>query len=86
MAVVWSCVVRCVVVVVVIGTVGRAGCLSLLLMSTFSIASHFELSSAALSQVMSLVRSFVEVVFPSFDQSSLFPVPFLLGGDHTRQK
>ena len=50
--VVWSC-----VVVVVIGVVGRAGCLSLLLKKSLSIAPHFDLSSAEVSQVMLLVRS-----------------------------
>ena len=37
--------------------VGRAGRLSLLLMKSLSTASHFKLSSAVASQVMSLVRS-----------------------------
>ena len=35
--------------------VGRAGCLSLLLMESLSTASHFELSSAVQREVMSLV-------------------------------
>ena len=55
MLVVWLCVVGWIVVVVVIGAVGRVGCLSLLLMKSFSIASHFEPSPAVVSQVVSLV-------------------------------
>ena len=57
MPAVWSCDVGWVVVVVVIGVVGRVGCLHLLLMKLLSIGSHFELSSAVVSQLMSLVRS-----------------------------
>ena len=64
-----------VVAAVVIGVVGRVGCLSLLFMKSLSTASHSDLSSAVVSQVMSLVRSLssvgsvwsfidVEVVFP----------------------
>ena len=37
--------------------VGRAVCLSLLLMTSLSTASHFEVSSALISQVMSLMKS-----------------------------
>ena len=71
--------------------VGRAGCLSLLFMKSLSIASHFAVSSAVVSQVMSLVRSLLsllvlsgckklfEVVLPSLGWSSLFAVTFLLG-------
>ena len=44
--VVWLCVESWVVVVVVIGVVGRVGCLSLLLMKSLSTAAQFELSSA----------------------------------------
>ena len=40
MSAVWSCVVGWVVVVVVIGVVCRAGCLSLLLMKSLPIAPH----------------------------------------------
>ena len=91
MPVVWSCVVGWVVVVVVIGVVGRAGCLSLLLMKSLSIASHFELSSAVVNQVMSLVRSLLSRLVlsgckwmlrsypPSLGRSSLFPEHFLHG-------
>ena len=50
------------VVVVVRGIVGRVGCLSLLLMKSLSVASHFELSSAAVGQVMSLVRSLLSLL------------------------
>ena len=46
----------------VMGVVGRAGCLSLLLMKSLSIASHFELSPTVLSQVMSLVRSLLSLL------------------------
>ena len=63
MSAVWSCVVGWVVVVVVIGVVSRAGFLSLLLVKSLSVASHFELSSAAMSQVMSLVRSLLSLWF-----------------------
>ena len=55
--VVWSCVVGWVVVVVKLGVVVRAGCWRLLFVKSLSIASHFELSSAVVSKVMSLVRS-----------------------------
>ena len=55
MLVVWLCVVGWIVVVVVIGAVSRVGCLSLLLMKSFSMASHFEPSPAVVSQVVSLV-------------------------------
>ena len=48
-----------IVVVVVMGVVGRVGCVSLLLVKSLSIASHFEPSSAVVSQVVSLVRSLV---------------------------
>ena len=51
------CVVGWVVVVVVIGVVGRPGCLSLLLMKSLPMASPHELSSAVVSRVVSLVRS-----------------------------
>ena len=54
-----------VVVVVVIGVVGRAGCLSLLPMKSLSMASNFELSSAVVNQVMSLVRSSLSLLVPS---------------------
>ena len=56
--VVWWCVVGWLVGVVVIRVVGPAGCLSLLLVKSLSTASHFELSSAVVSQVMSLAKSF----------------------------
>ena len=49
-----SCVVGWVVVVVLVQVVGGAGCFSLLFMKSLSIASHFELSSAEVSHVMSL--------------------------------
>ena len=52
-----SCVTGWVVVVVLVEVVGRAGCLSLLFMKFVFIASHFEVSSAVVSRVMSLVRS-----------------------------
>ena len=48
-----------IVVVVVMGVLGRVGCVSLLLVKSLSIASHFEPSSAVVSQVVSLVRSLV---------------------------
>ena len=51
------CVVGWVVLFVVIGVAGRAGCLGLLPVEPLSMASHFELSSAVVSQVISLVRS-----------------------------
>ena len=77
----WSCVVSWVVVVV-----GPVGCLSLLLMaSLLFIASHFELNSDIVNQVVSLANSLlslmdlVEVVFPYLGRSSLFLVPILLG-------
>ena len=57
-----SCVVSWVVVVVVTRVVGRAGCLSLRLLKSLSIASHFELSFAVASQVMSLVRSLLSLL------------------------
>ena len=59
---VWSCVVGWVVVVVVIGVVGRAGCLILLLMKSLSLASHFDLSFAVVSKVVSLVRSLLSLL------------------------
>ena len=62
MSAVWSCVVGWVVVVVVIGVVGHPGCLGLLLMTSLSIASHFELSSAVVSQVVSLVKSLLSLL------------------------
>ena len=46
-----------VVVVAVMGFAGRAGCLSLLLVKSLSTASHLKLSSAVVSQVVSLVSS-----------------------------
>ena len=60
-----SCVLGWIVVVVVMGVVGRAGCLSLLLVKSLSVASHFELSSALVNQVMSLVRSLLSLMFQS---------------------
>ena len=39
------------------GVVDRVGCLSLLLMTQLSIESHVEPSSAAVSQVVSFVKS-----------------------------
>ena len=68
---------------------GRAGCLSLLLLKSLSMASHFELSSAVVSQVVSLVRSLLSLLDLSgckymlrssthLGWSSSFPVPFLL--------
>ena len=47
---------------VVMGFVGRAGCLSLLLMKSHAIASHFKLSSAAVSQVMSPTKSMLSLL------------------------
>ena len=61
MLVVWLCVGGWVVVVLVIGVVGRVGCLSLLLMKSLSIASHFEPSCAVVSQVASLLRSLLSL-------------------------
>ena len=57
--VVWSCVVSCVVVVVMIGVVrGSSGLFeSTACEVTFHSMYHVELSSAIVSQVMSLVRS-----------------------------
>ena len=46
-----------VIVVLALGVVGRAGGVSLLLVNALSVASHFKLSSAVVSQVLSLVRS-----------------------------
>ena len=60
--VVCSCLVGWAVIVVVIWVVGRAGCLSLVLMKLLSTASHFELSSAVVGQVMSLVRSLLSLL------------------------
>ena len=60
MSVVRSCVVGWVVVVA-----GRAGCVNLLLMKSLSMASHFELSSTAVSQVVPLVRSLLSLLAPS---------------------
>ena len=57
-----SCVVGWVVVVVLVEVVGRAGCLSLLFMKSLSMASHFEVSSAVVSQVMSLVGSLLSLL------------------------
>ena len=45
-----------------VGVLGRAGCFSLLLIKSLSIASHFELSSAAVSQVASRVRSLLSLL------------------------
>ena len=56
-----SCVVGCVVVVMVMGVVGRASCLSLLLTKSLSRESHFEPSCAAVSQVASLARSLLSL-------------------------
>ena len=53
-----SCLVGC----WLIGFVGRAGCLGMLLMKSLSIASHFVPSSAVVSQVVSLVRSLSSVL------------------------
>ena len=61
MCVVSSCVVGWIVVVMVTRVMGRADCLSLLLMKSLSKESNFELSSAMPSQVMSLVRSLLSV-------------------------
>ena len=46
----------------VIGVLGRAGCASLALVKSLPIASHFKLSSAVVSQVMSLVRSLLSLL------------------------
>ena len=43
------------------GDTGRGGCLRLLLVTSLSTASDFELSSAVVSQVMSLVRSLLSL-------------------------
>ena len=60
--VVRSCVVGWTVVVVLVEVVGRAGCLSLLFMKWLPIATHCEVSSAAVSQVMSFVRSLLSLL------------------------
>ena len=60
--VVRSCVVGWVVVVVLVEVVGRAGCLTLLFLTSVLIASHFESFSAVVSQVMSLVRSLLSLL------------------------
>ena len=57
-----SCVTGWVVVVVLVEVVGRAGCLSLLFMKLLSTATHFEVSSAVVSRVMSLAKSVVASV------------------------
>lgn len=62
MPVVLSCVVSWVVVVVVIGVVGRAGCLSPLLAKSHSMEFRFELSCAVVSEVVSLVRSVLSLL------------------------
>ena len=51
-----------VVVFLVVVMRGRAGCLSLLLLKSLSIASQLVLSSAAVSQVMSLVKSLLHLL------------------------
>ena len=52
--VIWSCVVGWVV--------GRAGCLSPLLLESLSIASHFKPSSAVVSHAMSLETSLLSLL------------------------
>ena len=51
-----------VVVVMLVEVVGRAGCISLLIMKSLSVAAHFELSSAVVGHVMSLVRSLLSLL------------------------
>ena len=55
-------VVGLVVVVMLMGVVGRIGCLSLLLSISLSMDSHFKQSCAVVSQVMSLVRSLLSLL------------------------
>ena len=71
------------------GDKGRGSCW--LPMQSLSIASHFELSSAAVSQVMSLVRSLLSLLDLSGVSRCrgrlpiswpVYLVPFLLGGDN----
>ena len=78
--VVCSCVVGWVVVVVVVEVAGRAGCSSLLFMKSLSVASHFELSSAVVSQVMSLVRSLLVLLVLSGCKEVLRSSSHLLAG------
>ena len=75
-----SCVVGWVVAVVVTGVVGRAGCLSLLLMMSLSTASNFELSSAEVSTVVSLVRSLSSLLVLSGCKKMLRSSSHLLAG------
>ena len=46
----------------VVGVVGRVGILSLLLVKSLSTASHFELASAVVRQVVSLVKSLLSLL------------------------